>query len=45
MCGVHDVSLMVFLVLRTTLLSVAWVIVNMFGLVILLLATKHWEIE
>lgn len=45
MRGFHDVSLMVSLVLRTTLLPVAWVIVNMFGLVVLFIATEHWEVE
>ena len=44
MRGFHDVSLMVSLVLRTTLLPVAWVVVNMFGLVVLCLATEHGEV-
>ena len=44
MRGVHDVSLMVFLVLYPTLLPVAWVIVNMFGLVVLFIATEHGEV-
>ena len=40
----HDVSLMVSFVLRTTLLPVAWVVVNMFGLVVLFLTTEHGEV-
>ena len=44
MRGFHDVGLMVFLVLCTTLLPVAWVVVNMFGLVVLFIATEHGEV-